>query len=386
MNKTDERILYLIIGVLFINLFITVWENMENIGLISVLTCIMVGLIIYNELFLAKNKEKIIYFSFITLLIIVVITWINIYGSGVSIRNFYFIILYQIFRTYSKYIAISIYLFISTLHIIINTISLHNTKLVINIITSEAGIFLLIMVIIMLIISMIDQNNKLETMRTELTLNNLDIEHTHSNLIKAYNQLEILTIIQERNKIARDMHDTVGHTLTTALIELEVGKVLLNEQKEEAQKKFSGAIELVRKGLYDLRTSVKTLKDHIDYLKEIEGLIYNTISHTGVKIRYNLDKNIASLDQLILSCVYRILQEGITNGIKHGEASAFIFNLIINETGILIRLENNGKGTSVFNKGFGINAMEERIKELNGHIKFDYGYKMGFGIQVFIPL
>jgi len=233
---------------------------------------------------------------------------------------------------------------------------------------------------------MIDQNNKLETMRTELTLNNLDIEHTHSNLIKAYNQLEILTIIQERNKIARDMHDTVGHTLTTALIELEVGKVLLNEQKEEAQKKFSGAIELVRKGLYDLRTSVKTLKDHIDYLKEIEGLIYNTISHTGVKIRYNLDKNIASLDQLILSCVYRILQEGITNGIKHGEASAFIFNLIINETGILIRLENNGKGTSVFNKGFGINAMEERIKELNGHIKFDYGYKMGFGIQVFIPL
>lgn len=386
MNKTDERILYIIIGILFTNLLFTIWENIENLEWILVVTSLLMGFIIYSELFLVRNKDKIYFFSLLTLVTIGLITWVNIFAVGNSMRNFYFIVLYQVFRVYSKYLSLVIFLLILTLHMIIKTNRMSDAKLLIQTISSEVGIYLLIMVIIMLIISMINQNTKLEEMQTELTLKNLDIKHTHNSLLKAYNQLEVLTIIQERNKIARDMHDTVGHTLTTALIELEVGKLMLSQQNDEGNDKIQGAIELVRKGLYDLRTSVKTLKNDINYLKEIHDLIHNAVNHIGIKIKYTLDVNIDQLEKPILSCIYRILQEGITNGIKHGHASAFIFNVSIYETSLELRLENNGEGTSFFNKGFGVNAMEERVKELNGSINFEYGLERGFGIQVLIPL
>ncbi|QVK18485.1 hypothetical protein KHQ81_01850 [Mycoplasmatota bacterium] len=386
MNKVDERILYIIIGILFTNQLFTVWENIENMGWILVITSIVTGFIIYSELFLVRNKEKIYFFSLLTLTTILLITYINIYDVGNSIRNFYFIVLYQIFRVYTKYLSLILFFFLLVLNIVIKTSHLSNATILIQTISSEVSIFLLIVVIIMLIINIIDQNTKLEEMQTELTLKNLDIEHTHNSLLKAYNQLENLTIIQERNKIARDMHDTVGHTLTTALVELEVGKLMLTQQKYEGNEKIKGAIELVRKGLYDLRTSVKTLKDNINYLKEINDLIDNTINHTGVKINYQIDNKLNQLNNPILSCIYRILQEGITNGIKHGNASTFLFNVSIDNTFLELNLDNNGDGTSFLNKGFGVNAMEERVKELNGTIKFHYGIEKGFGIQVFIPL
>ncbi len=386
MTKIDERIIYIIIGIIFINLFITLWENISNLETMLILLSIVIGLMIYTEIFLVRNKDKILLFSILTTLSISMIVYINLYGTGMSIRNFYFIVLFQIFRVYRKYISIIIYSCITLLHLFLSTYHLKNTRLIIETISRELAIFSLNMVIIMLMISLMKQNEKLENMQSELTLKKLDIERTHNRLLKAYNQLEVLTIIKERNQIARDMHDTVGHTLTTALIELELGKMMVEKKEKGVSQKLKGAIELVRKGLQDLRTSVKTLKDNIDYMKEIKDLIDHTITHTDIKIRYQLDKELNNLPQKVLSCIYRIIQEGITNGIKHGQATSFLLNVLVNKKSLILTLDNNGHGMTIFNKGFGLNAMEERVKELNGSISFEYGAKNGFGIHVSIPL
>ncbi len=234
----------------------------------------------------------------------------------------------------------------------------------------------------------IRQREKLSGIMYELKIKSKQLESAYLKLKQTSEELEEVTALRERNRIAREIHDTVGHTLTSVLLEMEAGERLLDTDRRIALEKFALAKGQVRKGLNDIRESVSTLRaglDCMDFIPSLKLLISEITEHGDIHVRCD----IAELPELNLSqkkALYRALQEGLTNGIRHGGSTAFVFQLGYEDGYIRFFLQDNGKGTDRIIRGFGLTSMNERIRELGGVLSLDSKPDEGFSIKIGIPV
>lgn len=234
----------------------------------------------------------------------------------------------------------------------------------------------------------IRQRKKLSETMYELKIKSKQLENTYLKLQETSEELEELTIVKERNRIAREIHDTVGHTLTTVLLEMEAGERLINLSPEIAVEKIRLAKSQVRKGLQDIRESVKTLQsgeEIMEFVPSLKLLMEEITKHGDIFIKYDI-KELPKLSPLQEKALYRALQEGLTNGIRHGKSTAFAFLLEYENENLKFLLQDNGTGTETIGKGFGLTAMEERIKELGGILIVQSKPGEGFQICITIPV
>jgi signal transduction histidine kinase len=233
----------------------------------------------------------------------------------------------------------------------------------------------------------IRQRKKLSETMYQLKIKSKQLENTYMKLKETTEELEELTIVKERNRIAREIHDTVGHTLTTVLLEMEAGERLIPIDPETAVEKIRLAKSQVRKGLQDVRESVRTLqtgREIMEFIPSLKLLIDETTKHGNIFIKHNIGE-LPKLAPSQEKAIYRALQEGLTNGIRHGNSTAFVFLLVYEKGNIRFSLQDNGKGTSDIVKGFGLAAMEERVKEAGGFLKVGSKPGEGFNISITIP-
>jgi signal transduction histidine kinase len=196
-----------------------------------------------------------------------------------------------------------------------------------------------------------------------------------------------MAVLGERNKIAREIHDTVGHTLTTVLIEMEAGVRLIKKNPEIAVEKINLAKSQVRKGLRDMRESVSVLNSGREILglySSIKLLLDETAKIGEIIINYEIS-DIPNLSIAQSKALYRALQEGLTNGIKHGRSTAFVFKLICDNEGVNFLLEDNGSGCERIIPGFGLSAMAQRVKESGGIFNISSERNEGCRINIRIP-
>ena len=234
----------------------------------------------------------------------------------------------------------------------------------------------------------IKQRRKLSETMYELKIKSKQLENTYMKLKDTSEELEELTIVKERNRIAREIHDTVGHTLTTVLLEMEAGERLISIAPDAAVEKIRLAKTQVRKGLQDIRESVKTLqsgKELMEFVPSLELLMEETTKHGDIFIKYDI-KELPKLSATQEKAIYRALQEGLTNGLRHGKSTAFVFLLDYENENLRFSLQDNGKGAQTFVKGFGLTAMEERVKELGGVISLQSVPNEGFNVSITIPV
>lgn len=195
------------------------------------------------------------------------------------------------------------------------------------------------------------------------------------------------SILEERTRIAREIHDTVGHTLTSVNVQIEAGKRLINKDTSLALEKLNQSQEQVRLGLNSIRKSLHMLKSgklsEEEAMPSLESFIQDTMKYTGINIEYDIDP-IHSLTISRKSVLYRALQEGITNGIRHGNSNFFKFSLKQEDNQIVFNLKDNGNGVDNINLGFGLTSMKDRILEMNG--KFDVSSKKGDGFTINIRI
>jgi signal transduction histidine kinase len=225
------------------------------------------------------------------------------------------------------------------------------------------------------------QREKLEKTKREL-------ERAYEKLQESYDTKEQLLIERERNKIAGEIHDTVGHTLTTVIVELEASKRLMKKDMDRALEKLELAQEQVRKGLNDIRKSVRTLKDggeDLEFVPAVVSLIKDTEKHSGVTIDYTIN-DFSQLNKDIQRVLLRALQEGLTNGIRHGQSSQFSFSITEKDNNIIFNLSDNGCGAEGVNFGFGLSNMKHRVEHLNGSLTVSLQKNRGCIIIIEIPL
>lgn len=234
----------------------------------------------------------------------------------------------------------------------------------------------------------IKQNETIQGTLKQLSAKTLEQDLTYQELMEAYRKLEDITILRERNKLARELHDTLGHTLTTVLLEIEASKVLLGQDHHRSLEKLELAQEQIRNGMADLRSSVSLLlkgDELVDFKASLEAFIGDTEKHAGVMIQHEIIIE-SNIDQSIRKTLFRALQEGITNGIKHGNSSVFVFKLTETLKSIEFVLQDNGRGCPAVVQGFGLKSMQERVKEVLGTMRIESETEEGFSLYISIPV
>ena len=253
---------------------------------------------------------------------------------------------------------------------------------------NAASIMLFFIFCIMLIAykqEMIDDINelyaKLKTANTQLKDANARYEDLMAENAK-------MAKVVERNRIAREVHDTIGHTLTGIAAGLDACVALSANAPDTLKKQLQLLSEISRQGLVDVRRSVSQLRpDNIErqsLLSAIRELIAKTKEITNVEIRFECSIISLSVEEDEENAIYRIVQEGITNAIRHGNATKIRIEMRRTDEGIHILISDNGKGCKGIEEGFGLRHMRERVQMLQGTIEFRSND--GFEIETDIPL
>ncbi|WP_163580240.1 sensor histidine kinase [Gracilibacillus saliphilus] len=217
------------------------------------------------------------------------------------------------------------------------------------------------------------------------------LENAYEKMKTTSLKLEEKIIIQERKRFAREMHDSIGHSFSTSLIGLNAVQKLIEKEPKEAMKLLKHIHENLEIGLYRVRKSVRELQDShffVDFQNAVEALLEETIQQTDVKIDVKINVEEKWMNSLQEIVVYRALQEGLTNGLRHGEATMFVFRLFIVGNSLVFYLSDNGKGfkSSDSTLGFGLIAMKERVKELNGKLTLHSNKSYLGGVDIIIEL
>jgi signal transduction histidine kinase len=195
-----------------------------------------------------------------------------------------------------------------------------------------------------------------------------------------------LSIMEERNKMARDVHDIVGHTLTTTIVQIEAARMLMDKDRDKGLEKLETISNLVRKSMDDIRHSMKTLSqssDHWDLRKALSQLLEDTEAATGIKIEYDIEDT-PELKTTHKKVLFHALQEGVTNAIRHGDCTEIHFQLKNNEGRVEFSLHNNGKRFEPNELGLGLVAMRDRVESVGG--RFSIGAYDGEGCRIRIEM
>ncbi|WP_216831370.1 sensor histidine kinase [Alkalihalobacterium elongatum] len=217
------------------------------------------------------------------------------------------------------------------------------------------------------------------------------LKETHQQLVKSIQEssaaMAEIAALEERNRITQEIHDNVGHTLTATILQIEASKRLLDKNKDVAKEKMEIAQDLVRKGLDEIRSSVRMLKANewnFDLKTSLLELIEETCKYTEVNINAEIE-DVPSMTQEQKSTVYLSLKEGLTNGIKHGHCEKFHFQLSVEKNTIRFLLKNDGKPLDPQKYGFGLSAMNERIQQLNGKLRVYSEKEWGCVLNISFP-
>ncbi|WP_372633967.1 histidine kinase [Cohnella sp.] len=183
-------------------------------------------------------------------------------------------------------------------------------------------------------------------------------------------------VLEERHRLTGAIHDTIGHSLTATLVQLEAAKRLLPRDPELALSKLDASQQLVRRGFEEVRDSVRLLRDdstRYDLAAAIRQLIEETAGSTGAVIDSRISELPDSFSTLQKRVIFQALQEGLTNGLRHGDSRRFDFELTVDDTRLYFRLASDGRTYLPSEYGFGLRAMSERIADLGGEMVIEPG-------------
>jgi len=194
---------------------------------------------------------------------------------------------------------------------------------------------------------------------------------------------------QERNRIARDIHDVLGHYLTVVHVQLEAAKTLFKREPETARAAVIKAQALTREGLSEVRRSVALLRDSRSTERPLLAAIEKLASECkadGIDAAVRLRGTPRPLPEPVEITLYRAAQEALTNVRRHARASRLDIELAFaSGSGIRLRVEDDGVGSDLLNQGFGLVGLRERAASVGGTMSIRSALGDGFTLEIELP-
>jgi signal transduction histidine kinase len=194
---------------------------------------------------------------------------------------------------------------------------------------------------------------------------------------------------RERVRIARDIHDTVGHKLTALLVQMQAARKLSRLDSLRSEQTYLECEDLIRASLQEVRLSVRAIRDEpiksTSLNDSLEKLSDEFTKYAEVQTIFEVDGIPVTLPGDLQLTAYRIVQESLTNAQKHGHAKNAKILLAYSETGFSLCISNDGEVPVELKPGFGLINLQERVKEWDGEVHFRMDQKMDFAVEVKFP-
>lgn len=192
----------------------------------------------------------------------------------------------------------------------------------------------------------------------------------------------------ERKRLARELHDTIGHALAGMAVGVDACITMIDKNPQLAKAQLKIISKAIRKGMKDVRNSLNKMRP--DFLQQyrlkeaIEKMKEEISDVTDLKINLNYQIDEIGFDTKIEDILFRVIQESITNSIRHGLATVVDIDIYKENNLLCLKIKDNGKGCKAINYGFGLKQMVERVSQIRGDINF-YS-ENGFTTEIKIPL
>jgi len=243
-------------------------------------------------------------------------------------------------------------------------------------------IFVLMSLIFILVLLMLSnfyhqEKNKVSSLNTVLLEKNEALEKAQTEIIK-------LTKIRERNDIASDLHDTIGHELTGLIMELEMAK-----RTEKPEFILDQAASHARHILRQTRVVVLELKEKIipvSLRDQLNERIQNYSLQTGIEVSLAFDIWTENFSEMLNHTIYSIILESMTNTAKHSKATQIWISIMpLEKEKLILKIFDNGNNTGSIILGSGLQFMKNRVESLQGKIEFKKEVD-GFYIMIVLPI
>ncbi|QYJ14784.1 hypothetical protein Rxycam_00590 [Rubrobacter xylanophilus DSM 9941] len=216
-----------------------------------------------------------------------------------------------------------------------------------------------------------------------------ELEDTHAELRRYAERARELAVSEERNRIAREIHDSVGHHLTVVNVQLEAAGKLLARDPGRAAEAVARAKASASEALSEARRAVRALRPPSmgrraglrfldDLVREFHG--------SGVVVSFEVTGEEHPLPWEVEFVLYRVLQEGLTNALKHSGADRVEVRLELCGETVRLSVTDDGRGASGGTSGgFGLEGLRERVEEVGGRISAGGACGGGFALEVELP-
>jgi signal transduction histidine kinase len=232
------------------------------------------------------------------------------------------------------------------------------------------------------------QRERANRQQAELLLR--ELEATHLQLLASHAQVAELATVAERNRLARDIHDSLGHYLTVISVQLEKAQLVIDEDLATVRGAVDNAKRLADQALSDVRHSVGALRrDQAPFrLRPALEQLVATLRVMPFQIRLSVAGEEQGFSSQQLLALYRAVQEGLTNVQRHARAREVRVSLDLGKREARLILEDDGvglRGDGVTGKGFGLRGVMERLELVSGRLSVANAPGGGARLSVTIP-
>ena len=227
---------------------------------------------------------------------------------------------------------------------------------------------------------------------TNLRRQQESLKSANNQLAHYASTLESLTISRERNRMSRELHDTVVHSLSGLSVQLETTRAYLDVNPETARTLLDQSLETTRAGLQETRRALKELRasplDDLGLIIALRKMIETAAERGKLDLDLSLPEQDIILPPDVEQCVYRITQEAVENVVHHANAQHLAVRLVVDEAEIRLTVEDDGIGFNPENRissgHFGLKGMRERAQLVDGVLSIDSKPHTGTTIRLVI--
>ncbi|WP_103105552.1 helix-turn-helix transcriptional regulator [Brevibacillus reuszeri] len=222
----------------------------------------------------------------------------------------------------------------------------------------------------------------------------LIVNHRQNEIIRKQNsvleqyltQIERVTLLEERNRLSKDLHDTMGHSYTSIIMGLETLRPEVASQ--EGEQKLESLMKLARKSMEEVRGylhQMESPQETLPLVHTLRQVAEEFQTHAKVNVRFRAIGEEYPVGKQVKMTLFRCLQESLTNAVRHGQATDIVVSLHFEPQQTRLEVQDNGHGVENWKDGFGITAMRERAAHLQGRVSVYSERGEGTLVTCFVP-
>jgi signal transduction histidine kinase len=214
------------------------------------------------------------------------------------------------------------------------------------------------------------------------------LAEANARLIHHASTLEHLATSRERNRVARELHDTLAHTLSGLSVQLEAVKAYWDVDPQKARSTLERSLTAAHSGLEETRRALQALRasplDDLGLSLAVRTMAEDAAARANLALNSSVADELPSLSPDVEQCIYRVAQEAVTNAAKHAKAKTLTVNLESTEGKVTLTVHDDGVGFDVEKRGkanhYGLEGMQERAQLVDGELSVTS--KLGEGTTV----